>query len=133
MTFGLLTRRKGKLMDFIKGFSVEYISYEIFQGCIFSLKSFIPTLYHIFPPRCKECVRIATFSKGFIRWIVFQVVFLKIYIPLDHFCILGNDGSHLTMFEMLGSWSFGNYWKHESCSLAWNLLTQHYRNISSWF
>lgn len=40
---------------------------------------------------------------------------------------VGSDGSHLTLFEMLGSWSFKDYWKSEACSMAWQLLTEHYR------
>ena len=31
------------------------------------------------------------------------------------------------MFEMLGSWSFGDYWKVESCRLAWGLVTQTFK------
>ena len=31
------------------------------------------------------------------------------------------------MFEMLGSWSFGDYWKAESCRLAWALITQTFK------
>ena len=36
----------------------------------------------------------------------------------------GRDSTHLTMFEMLGSWSFGDYWKREACTKAWHLVTR---------
>ena len=41
--------------------------------------------------------------------------------------VVGQDSTHLTMFEMLGSWSFGDYWKRESCRLAWRLVTDVFR------
>ena len=31
------------------------------------------------------------------------------------------------MFEMLGSWSFGDYWKEEACKSAWQLITEGFR------
>ncbi len=61
-------------------------------------------------------------KRGYTRAVDYQRV-LRVAGKQNDFEEVGRTTRHNTMFEMLGNWSFGDYFKREAIQLAWDFLT----------
>jgi len=65
-------------------------------------------------------------TRSYKRAVDYQRV-LRVAGKHNDFEEVGRTPRHHTLFEMLGNWSFGGYFKREAVAYAWELLTEVYR------
>jgi alanyl-tRNA synthetase len=64
-------------------------------------------------------------KRSYVRAVDYQRV-LRVAGKHNDFEEVGRTPRHHTLFEMLGNWSFGNYFKRDAIHFAWELLTEVY-------
>ena len=70
-------------------------------------------------------------TRSYKRAVDYQRV-LRVAGKHNDFEEVGRTPRHHTLFEMLGNWSFGDYFKREAIEYAWELLTKGYGIPGDW-